>query len=169
MTDVSFRSAGYALMIQDNPDQNIQAKPKTYAPVAFGSKIFYTAQLKLSIYWKEFLAIYMAFLEFAYIWWETTKPTIGMTDNKSGTLFFHTKAIPPAPWNACEYVLQFNFKIGHIAGSVNTAVDFLFQTVIHSRGEDTSQNPGKYPNNTYQSDFSVCRWWRTIFLQTSRQ
>ena len=40
MTDASSRSAGYALMIEDNPDQKIQSKRKTYAPVAFGSKIF---------------------------------------------------------------------------------------------------------------------------------
>ena len=48
-----------------------------------------------------------------------------MTDNKSVTRFFQTKAIPPALWNACDYVLQFNFKITHIAASVNTAADFL--------------------------------------------
>ena len=54
-TDASFRSAGYALMIE------------SYAPVAFGSKIFPPAQLKMSIYSKEFLAIYMAFLEVAHI------------------------------------------------------------------------------------------------------
>ena len=36
MTDASFRSAGYALMIEDNPDQKIQSKRKTYVPVAFG-------------------------------------------------------------------------------------------------------------------------------------
>ena len=126
MTDASFRSAGYALMIEDNPDQKIQSKRKTYAPVAFGSKIFSPAQLKMSIYSKEFLAIYMAFLEFAHILWEATKPTIVLTDNKSVTRFFQTKAIPPALWNACDYVLQFKFKIAHIAGSVvNTAADFL--------------------------------------------
>ena len=125
MTDASFRSVGYALMIEDNPDQKIQSKRKTYAPVAFGSKIFSPAQLKMSIYSKEFLAIYMAFLEFAHILWEATKPTIVLTDNKSVTRFFQTKAIPPALWNACDYVLQFNFKIAHIAGSVNTAADFL--------------------------------------------
>ena len=45
MTDASFRSAGYALMVEDNPDQKIQSKRKTYAPVAFGSKIFSPAQL----------------------------------------------------------------------------------------------------------------------------
>ena len=125
MTDASFKSAGYALMIEDNPDQKIQSKRKTYATVAFGSTIFSPAQLKMSIYSKEFLAIYMAFLEFAHILWEATKPTIVLTDNKSVTRFFQTKAFPPALWNACDYVLQFKFKIALIAGSVNTAADFL--------------------------------------------
>ena len=123
MTDARVRGAGYALMIEVNPDQNIQSKRKTYNPVAFGSKIFSPAQLKMSIYSKDFLAIYMAFLEFGHILWEATKPTIVLTDNKSVTRFFQTKAIPPALWNACDYVLHFNFKIAHIAGSVNA--DFL--------------------------------------------
>ena len=95
LTD-SFRSAGYALMVEDNPDQKIQSKRKTYAPMAFGSKIFSPAQLKMSIYSKEVLAIYTAFLELAHILWEATKPTIVLTDNKSVTRFFQTKAIPPA-------------------------------------------------------------------------
>ena len=125
MTNASLRSAGYALMIEENPYQKTQSKRKTYAPVAFGSKFFLPAQLKMSIYSKELLAIYMAFLEFAHILWEATKPTIVLTDRKSVTRFFQTKAIPPSLWNACDYVLQFNFKIAHIAGSVNTAADFL--------------------------------------------
>ena len=125
MRYASFRSAGYALMIEDNPDQKIQSKRKTYAPVAFGSKIFSPAQLKMSIYSKEFFAIYNAILEFAHNLWEATKPTIVLTDNKSVTRFFQTKVMPPALWNACDYVLQFNFKIAHIAGSVNNAADFL--------------------------------------------
>ena len=81
----------------------------------------------MSIYSKEFLAIYMAFLEFAHILWEAAKPTIVLTDNKSVTRFFQTKAIPPSLWNACDYVLEFNIKLAHIAGSVNTAADFLSQ------------------------------------------
>ena len=125
MTDASFRSAGYALMVEDNPDQIIQSKRKTYAPVAFGSKIFSPAQLKMSIFSKEFRAIYMAFLDFAHTLWETTKPTMVMTDNKSVTRFFQTNAIPPSLWNACDYVMHSNFKIAHIAGSVNPATDFL--------------------------------------------
>ena len=125
MTDASFRSAGYALMIEDNRDQKIQSKRKIYAPVAFGSKIFSPAQLKMSIHSTEFLAVFMAFLEFGHFLWEATKPTIVLTENKSVTFFFQTNAIPPTPWNECDYVLQLNFKIAHIAGSVNTAADFL--------------------------------------------
>ena len=125
MMDASFRSAGYVLMIEDNADQKIQSKRKTYAAVAFGSKKFSPAQLKRSIYSKEISATYMAFLEFAHILWYATKPTIVLTDSKSVICFFQTEAIPPALWNACDYVLQFNFKIARIAGSVNTAADFL--------------------------------------------
>ena len=69
MTDACFRSAGYALMTENNPNQKIQSKRKTYAPVAFGSKTFSPAQLKMSNYSKEILAINMAFLEFAHILW----------------------------------------------------------------------------------------------------
>ena len=125
MTDLRFRIAGYALMIEDNPDQKIQSRSETYAPVAFGSKYISPAQLKMSMYSNELLAFYMAFLEFAHFLWETTKPTIVLTDNKSVIRFFQTKAIPPSLWTACDYVLQFNFKVAHIAGSVSIAADFL--------------------------------------------
>ena len=125
MTDASFTSAGYALMIEDNPDQKIQSQLKTYAPVAFGFKIFSPPQLKLSIYSEDFLTIYIALLEFVHILWEPIKPTFILTDNKSVTRFFQTKSIPPALWNARNYVLQFNFNLAHIAGSINTAAEYL--------------------------------------------
>ena len=102
----------------------------------------------MSIYSKEILAIYMAFLEFAHLLWENSKPTIVLTDNKSVTRFFQTKAIPPSLWNAHDYVLQFNLKIAHIAGSINTAADFLsrlelkFTEKIHLKiREDVQTTP----------------------------
>ena len=140
MTDASFRSAGFALMIEDNPHQNIQSKRETYAPVAFGSKIFSPAQLKMSIYSKEFMAIYMPFLEVAHNLWEATKPIIVLTDNKSVTRFFQTKAIPPSLWNACDYVLQFKFLSAHIAGSLKTAADFVSRLELRS-GKMYKQHP----------------------------
>ena len=127
MMDPSFRSASYALMIEDNPDQKNQSKRKTYAPVAFQSKVFSPAKLKISIYSKEILAIYMAFLEFGHILWEASKPTIVLTDNKLVTGFFQTKDTPPSLWNACDYVLQFKLKKGHTARSANAAADFFSQ------------------------------------------
>ena len=33
--------------------------------------------------------------------------------------------IPPQLWNACDFVLQFNFTIAHIPGKLNTGADFL--------------------------------------------
>ena len=51
-TDASFKIAGYTLIIEDKPDEKIQSKRKTFAPVAFGSKIISPAQLKMSIYSK---------------------------------------------------------------------------------------------------------------------
>ena len=125
MTDASFRASGYALMIEENDECKLLSKRKTFAPVAFGSRVFSPAQLKMSIYCKEILAIYHAFLEYSHILWETTTPTLVLTDNRSVTRFFQTKTIPPALWNACDFVLQFKFRTMHVAGSQNTAADFL--------------------------------------------
>ena len=74
---------------------------------------------------KRNLAIYLVFLEFAYILWEATKATIVLTDNKSVTRFLLTKAIPPALWIACDYLLQNRLKSALFASSVNTAADIL--------------------------------------------
>ena len=54
-----------------------------------------------------------------------------MTDSKSVTRFFQTKMIPPPLWNACDFVLQFNFTIAHIPGKKNTAADFLSRLEMH--------------------------------------
>ena len=125
MTDANFKNAGYALMTVEDPEEKISSTKKTYAPVAFGSKTFSPSQLKMSIYAKEFLAIYFAFMEYSHILWGSTKPIIVLTDNKSVTRFFQSEMIPPSVWNACDFVLQFHFKIAHVPGRMNTAANFL--------------------------------------------
>ena len=125
MTDASFQAAGYAVLIEDDPNQKYTSTRKTYAPIAYGSKTYSPSQIKMSIYAKEFLGIYMAFKEFRHMFWGATKPVIIMTDSKSVTRFFQTKMIPPPLWNACDFVLQFNFTIAHIPGKMNTPADFL--------------------------------------------
>ena len=69
----------------------------------------------------------MAFKEFGHMFWGATTPVIIMTDSKSITKCFQTKMIPPPLWNACDFVLQFNFTIAHIPGKINTAAEFLFR------------------------------------------
>ena len=124
MTDASFGAAGYADdLIEDDPNQKFSSLRKSYAPVAYGSKTFKPAQLKMSIYVKEFLAIYFAFKEFGHYFWGAPKPVIILTDNKAVTRFFQTKIVPPALWNACDYVIQVNFVKAHISGAQNTEAD----------------------------------------------
>ena len=95
----------------------------------------------------------MAFLVFAHVLWEAAKPTIVLTDNKSVTRFFQTKAIPPALWNACDYVLQFNFKVVETAGSVNTAADFLSRL----RLKTTEKRRPKIREDTQTTPIEVIR------------
>ena len=82
MTDASFGAAGYAVLIEDDPNQKFSSHRKSYAPVAYGSKTFTPAQVKMSIYAKKFLAIYFAFKEFGHIFWGAPKPVIILTDKK---------------------------------------------------------------------------------------
>ena len=69
MTDASFSAAGYAVIIEDDPMEKYSSTRKAFAPVAYGSKNFSPAQLKMSIYAKEFLAIFFPFKEFGHIFW----------------------------------------------------------------------------------------------------
>ena len=102
----------------------IQSKTKTYAFLPFRLRTFSPAELEMSKYSKEFLAIYMAFLNFAHNLWEATKPTVVLTDNKSVTRLFQSKTIH-RPCGTHAIVLRLcDLQIG-----------------IESHGEDRSQNP----------------------------
>ena len=90
-TDASFGAAGYAVLIEDDPSQKFTSLRKSYAPVAYGSKTFTPAKIKMSIYAKEFLAIYFAFKEFGHIFWGAPKPVSIFTDSKAVTRFFKRK------------------------------------------------------------------------------
>ena len=102
MTNASSKSARYARLIAENPEQKIQMKRKTYGPVAFVSRSFFTAKVKMSVYSKEFLAIYKAVFQFAHTLREAAKLPIVSTDNCSVTRFFRTKAIPHSQGNAFD-------------------------------------------------------------------
>ena len=127
MTDASFQAAGYAVLIEDDPNQKFTLTRKTYAPIAYGSKTYSPSQLKMSIYAKEFLAIYMAFKEFGHIFWGATKPVIIMTDSKSVTRFFQTKMTPhpygtPAILSYNSTLLSHTFRVKSIPQQISYLV-----------------------------------------------
>ncbi len=108
ITDASEHAAGYALM--------------------FGSKTFNPAQMKHSAYVKEISRVYFAFSTFRHIVWGNKHLILILTDNKSLTRFFQTKHLPPSLWNHIDFILQFNFIIGHIPGRSNKACPELLLT-----------------------------------------
>ena len=110
LTDASFGTSGYAILIEDDPNQKFTSIRKSNGPVAYGSKNFTPAQIKMSIYVKEFPASYFSFKEFGHFFWGAPKLVIILTDNKAVTKFFQTKNVPPALWNACDYVIHFNLS-----------------------------------------------------------
>ena len=58
--DASYHGAGFVLMIEDYVQGSKKGERKTYAQVAFVTKLFNEAELKSSIYYEEFLGLYFA-------------------------------------------------------------------------------------------------------------
>ena len=48
--------------------------------------------------------------------------------------------IPPAFWNPCDYALEYNFVMAHVAGSMNTAADFFTSRTEVDTTEMTIRN-----------------------------
>ena len=125
LCDASYHGTGFVLMIEDYLLDQHGKEKKVYAPVSFGSRLFGPTQLKFSVYYKEFLALYFALDHFAHFIWGATKPVVVLTDNRSLTQFFQSKSIHPSLWNCLDRVLSFNILLAHIPGRANSAADFL--------------------------------------------
>ena len=104
--------------------------------------------------------------------WEATKSKIVLTDNKSVTRFLRTKAIPPALCNACDYVLQFNFKRAHDAGSFNTAAEFFSRLELKVRkniGVKIREDIQTTPFEVTTSSSDVADEEQSFFTQTDNR
>ena len=67
-TDASFQTAGYAVLLKDDPNHKYKSMRKT-APTAYGSKTYTPSQIKMFIYTKTFLALYLASKENGHVIW----------------------------------------------------------------------------------------------------
>ena len=130
LCDANYHGAGFVLMVEDYVNGTGKKEKKTYAYVSFGSHLFNATQLKFSIYYKEFLALYYALDYFSHYIWVSSKQIIILTDNKSLTQFFQSKVTPPCPWNCLDRRVAFNIVIAHIPGRAKYAADFLSRIEI---------------------------------------
>ena len=103
--DASYHRGGYVLLVEDYLKNDKQKEQKTYAPVSFGSKLSNKAQLKLSIFCKEILALYFALEEFSHYIWGAEKQVLVFSDNKSLTQFLKARTFHPSLWGYLDRVL----------------------------------------------------------------
>ena len=123
--DASYHGAGCVLLVEDYLTDDKHKKQKTYAPVSFGSKLFNKAQLKLSIFCKEFLALYFALEEFSHFIWGVEKQVLVFSDIKNLTQFFKARTLHPSLWGYLDRVLAYNIALAHIPGKANVAADYI--------------------------------------------
>ena len=131
MTDASFPAAGHAILTEDDPNQKFTSVKKSYAPIANGSKTLllsskcqYMQGIPSNILCVQGVRTHLL---------GTPKPVIILTDYKLVTRFFQTKIIPAPLWNACDFVIQYNFTIAHIPGKNTTAADYLSRMEVDSK------------------------------------
>ena len=65
LCDNSYHGTGFVLMVEEYVKENNSGEKKIYAPVSFGSRLFTSPQLKFSVYYRKFLALYFALDHFA--------------------------------------------------------------------------------------------------------
>ena len=135
MTDASFGAAGYAVLIEDDPSQKFTSILKSTGRLRF--KNLHPSPDR-DVHIRKGSSCNLLHIQriWAYFW-GAPKPVIILTDNKAVTRFFQTKIVPPALWNACDYVNQFNFVIAHILGAQNTAAGYLSRL----EGQICHENP----------------------------
>ena len=125
LCDASYHSSEFVIMIEAYVKNNQGETVNSYAPVSIGSKVFNTAQLKMSPYCKEFLFLYFALETFSHLFWGSEKAVLILTDNKSLIRFFGAKTIRPSLWNYVDVVTAFIIVVTHIPGKANAAANFL--------------------------------------------
>ena len=125
LCDASYHGAGYVLLVEDYLKDDKHKEQRLYAPVSFGSKLFNKAQLKLSIFCKEFFALYFALEEFSHYIWGAEKQVLVFSDNKSLTQFFKARTFHPSLCGYLDRVLAYNIALAHIPGKANVAADYI--------------------------------------------
>ena len=126
MSDASFKSTGYVIMIEDDPNQKLRSRIKTYCPLGRNHLIQHNLKCRYTQTSSFQFILHFLNLDILCVF-----PVIVFRDNSSVTRFFQTEITPPPLWNACDYVIQYSFVKGHAAGTMNKAIDFLSRAEVN--------------------------------------
>ncbi len=149
-TDASAYSMG-AVLSQEGESAN--SKPKHH-PITYYSATFTPIKQQYNIYECEFLAVIKALENWrAYLIWTKTLFII-KTDHKNLTFWKSLKKLNGrmARWH--EHLQDYNFRIIHIAGKVNTPADTLSRPPRADVTED-SQEMALLPPALFLNVFSA--------------
>ena len=124
MTDASFGTAGYAVLIEDDPNQKFTSL-KVVCTGRIWIKNFHPSTDQNVNLCQRISCNLLCIQRILAYFLGCAQTVIILKDNKAVTRFFQTKIIPPALWIACDYVIQSNFVIAHIPGAQKTAADYL--------------------------------------------
>ncbi len=125
-----------AILLQEGETTN--SKPKCH-PVAYYSATFTLTEQQYDIYKREFLAVIKALENWrAYLIWTKT-PFVIKTDHKNLTFWKSPKKLNGrmACWH--EHLQDYNFRIIHIAGKINTLADALSRPLGEDVVEDSQE------------------------------
>ena len=87
LCNASYHGSVFVLMVGDYVKENNSTEKKTYLPLSFGSWLFASPQLKFSVFYKEFLALYFPLDHFPNYIWVNTKPVIFFPGKINATTF----------------------------------------------------------------------------------
>ena len=164
MTDASFRSAVYALMIEDNLHKKIQSKRKTYAPLAIQIKNRLPSATQSVHLLKGFSGILHGILRVSTHFARSNKTYNHPDRQQSGYASFpdqsSSNSTVECMWLCFEFYFQKNPKCG-----INQHCSWPpLHNKTEDNGEKTSQNPRRHSENTHWGDNNLlgCRCWRTV-------
>ena len=111
--------------LQLNTKNYIKHQKQHSAMVFYDRRRFTTRQMSLTMFAKEFLAIFFACDQFGHILWGVYKYLIVLTDNKALIPFFEAEQFSSNSGTFCDQAIQFNFKLAHEPFIENPAADYL--------------------------------------------
>ena len=130
----NFQAVGYAVLIEDDPNQKYTSTGETYALIVYSSKNYIPSQNETSIYAKEFYTIYLAFKDFRHVFWEHSSQWLSwQTVNQEPT--FSNKNGSSTVKECLWFCIAIQYHHSTHSGKMSTPADFQTRLQISPIGK----------------------------------